>query len=66
MNAANEMAVQAFLSGKIGFLQMPDVVRHTMESNIYSPETDLDLLEITDEKARAVAMDYINKLYYKR
>jgi 1-deoxy-D-xylulose-5-phosphate reductoisomerase len=66
LNAANEMAVEAFLSEKIGFLQMPDVVSHTMESNLYSPDPDLDLLEFTDKHARETASKYINKLYNKR
>jgi 1-deoxy-D-xylulose-5-phosphate reductoisomerase len=66
LNAANEMAVQAFLSEKIGFLQMPDVVSHTMESNLFSSHPDLDLLEATDKQARIVAENYINKLYNKK
>ena len=66
MNAANEVAVQAFLDGKIGFLRMSDVVRHSMESNIFSSDTDLDLLEITDKKAREIASNYINKHYSER
>jgi 1-deoxy-D-xylulose-5-phosphate reductoisomerase len=63
LNAANEMAVEAFLSGKIGFLQMPDVVKHTMESNLYLQYPDLDLLVLTDKQSRVVASKYINKLY---
>jgi 1-deoxy-D-xylulose-5-phosphate reductoisomerase len=66
LNAANEMAVEAFLSEKIGFLQMPDVVIHTMDSNLYSPNPDLDQLELTDKQAREVASNYINKLFNKR
>jgi len=66
LNAANEKAVEAFLSEKIGFMQMPDVVEHTMASNLFLPHPDLDLLELTDRKAREVASDYINKLYNKR
>jgi 1-deoxy-D-xylulose-5-phosphate reductoisomerase len=66
LNAANEIAVDAFLSGKIGFLQMPEVVRHTMESNIFLPDPDLDCLGITDTQARDIASKYINKLYNKR
>jgi 1-deoxy-D-xylulose-5-phosphate reductoisomerase len=66
LNAANEMAVQAFLSEKIGFLQMPDVVSHTMESNLFSSHPDLELLEETDKQARSVASNYINKLYNKK
>jgi 1-deoxy-D-xylulose-5-phosphate reductoisomerase len=63
LNAANEIAVEAFLAGKIGFLQMPDVVQHTMESNLFSPSYDLDLLELTNKQAREVASNFINKLY---
>jgi 1-deoxy-D-xylulose-5-phosphate reductoisomerase len=66
LNAANEMAVDAFLTGKIGFLQMPDVVRHAMDSKIFSSDPDLDSLAITDTKARDIASKYINKLYSKR
>ncbi len=62
LNAANEVAVNAFLSGKIGFLQMPDVVEHTMESGIYSDNFELDTLEHTDCIARESALTYINKL----
>ncbi len=32
MNAANEVAVDAFLDGKIGFLQIPDIVEQSMSS----------------------------------
>lgn len=66
LNAANEMAVDAFLSGKIGFLQMSDVVQHTMDTDIFSPHPDLDSLSVTDRKAREIALNYINKLYNKR
>ena len=32
LNAANEIAVNAFLKEKIGFMQMPDIVEYTMEN----------------------------------
>ena len=35
LNAANEMAVNAFLEEKIGFTQMPDIVEYTMENSLY-------------------------------
>ena len=66
LNAANEMAVDAFLSEKIGFLQMADVVKHTMESNLFYTDPDLDLLELTDTRAREIAANYINKQHNKR
>ena len=66
LNAANEMAVDAFLSEKIGFMQIPDIVEYTMENCSFSPNPDLDLLDITDNKARGIATKYINKLYNLR
>ncbi len=62
LNAANEMAVNAFLTGRIGFMQMSDVVDYTMEKSFFSLETDLVLLENTDKIARETALRYINKL----
>jgi 1-deoxy-D-xylulose-5-phosphate reductoisomerase len=63
LNAANEMAVNAFLTGEIGFMQMPYVVEHTMENGLFSPAPDLDFLEVTDKNAREIAKKYINKLH---
>ena len=66
MNAANEIAVNAFLSGKIGFTTMPEVVEHTMEKAGFSASPGLEDLEISDNDARDVAKNYINKLLNKR
>jgi len=66
LNAANEMAVLAFLEEKIGFTQMPDIVEHTMEHSLYSPSPDLDLLDATDASARLMATNFINKLQKER
>ncbi len=59
MNAANEIAVGAFLEKKIGFLQMPDIIEKCMNdiSRIEQPEF-IDYLE-TDMEARAMAKNYI-------
>ena len=66
LNAANEVAVEAFLSERIGFLQMSDVVKHTMESKLFLPDPGLDLLELTDSRAREIAGTYIDKLKSKK
>lgn len=66
LNAANEMAVKAFLGEKIGFTQMPDIVEHTMENSLYSPNPDLDFLDVTDASARETALSFINKLQRER
>jgi 1-deoxy-D-xylulose-5-phosphate reductoisomerase len=62
LNAANEVAVDAFLKGRIKFLQMPDIVEYTMDKTGFSADPDLELLEITDKSGRKTALDYINKL----
>jgi 1-deoxy-D-xylulose-5-phosphate reductoisomerase len=66
LNAANEMAVNAFLEEKIGFMQMADVVEYTMENSTHSSVHDLGYLELTDKNAREMANNYINKLYKER
>lgn len=66
LNAANEMAVGAFLEEKIGFTQMPDIVEYAMENSEFSKSPDLDFLEITDARARETALSYINKLQKER
>jgi len=66
MNAANEIAVNAFLSEKIAFTQMPDVVEYSMDNTEFSANPDLEFLEISDTTARKNANDYINKLIIKK
>jgi 1-deoxy-D-xylulose-5-phosphate reductoisomerase len=63
MNAANEIAVDAFLNEKIGFLDMPDVVEYTMENSVFLPSPGLYSLELSDAGARDMALNYINKLH---
>jgi len=65
MNAANEAAVSAFLAGKIGFLQMSDVVEFTMEKTEYFASPGLGFLETSNSRARTVAQNYINELCKK-
>ncbi len=66
LNAANEMAVSAFLNGEIGFMEMPDIVENTMDISPYFQYPDLDLLEKSDFEARETANNLINKLVRKR
>jgi 1-deoxy-D-xylulose-5-phosphate reductoisomerase len=62
LNAANEVAVDAFLKGRISFLQMPDVVEYAMSKTDYSAGLSLELIEVTDKAARRKAEEYINKI----
>ncbi len=62
LNAANEIAVRAFLTGRIRFSDMPDVVEHTIENNAYIASPDLASLENTDREARTTADNFIKKI----
>ncbi|MCU0462788.1 MAG: 1-deoxy-D-xylulose-5-phosphate reductoisomerase [Bacteroidales bacterium] len=61
LNAANEVAVAAFLAGKIGFMRMSEVVEYALENIQYLSAPDLETLEDCDRQARAVADSYIGK-----
>jgi 1-deoxy-D-xylulose-5-phosphate reductoisomerase len=62
LNAANEVAVDSFLKGKISFLQIPDIVEYAMDRIEFSSDPDIEFLEVTDRNGRKAALDYINKL----
>lgn len=61
LNAANEIAVEAFLKQKIGFTQIPQIVEHTL--NQYAPASadSIDFIVETDQRARRVAEQYIQR-----
>lgn len=62
MNAANEIAVNAFLKEEVGFMQMPDIVEYTMDRCFFSSTPDLESLQSTDQTARETAQNFIYKL----
>ncbi len=66
LNAANEIAVSAFLEERIGFPEMSDVVEYAMDNCYWSASFDLVSLQATDADAREKALSFINKLYKKR
>ncbi|MBI5218913.1 MAG: 1-deoxy-D-xylulose-5-phosphate reductoisomerase [Bacteroidia bacterium] len=59
LNAANEIAVEAFLKDRIGFFDIPDVIEKTMHtiSNIQNPSYQ-DYVE-SDNEARKLALSLI-------
>ena len=59
MNAANEIAVYAFLRNKIGFLEMTDVVERTMERVTFLKKPSLEEYYESDGEARSFAADMI-------
>jgi 1-deoxy-D-xylulose-5-phosphate reductoisomerase len=55
LNASNEIAVQAFLDGKIGFRAIDQLIAVCMDKIAVTPVTDLDGILAVDAEARAVA-----------
>ena len=62
MNAANEAAVTAFLQERIGFYDITDVVRGTMESTEFIPDPDIESIFATNKEAYAKAKTLIDKI----
>jgi 1-deoxy-D-xylulose-5-phosphate reductoisomerase len=52
LNAANEVAVAAFLDGRIGFLDIPAVIETTLEAAETLPADSIDVLLAADAAAR--------------
>ena len=58
MNAADEVAVDLFLKGKIGFLDIPKVVRKAMESHSTKRSPSLDEIYQVDAETRQKTAEY--------
>jgi 1-deoxy-D-xylulose-5-phosphate reductoisomerase len=59
MNAANEIAVYAFLRNRIGFLDMTDVIERTMQKVSFINQPSLEEYFESDGEARNFAADLI-------
>lgn len=62
LNAANEVAVKAFLQGRIGFDWIPHVVTSTMHGHKPTPLHEVEAILEADQWARAKASDFIQKV----
>jgi 1-deoxy-D-xylulose-5-phosphate reductoisomerase len=60
LNAANEVAVAAFLREEIGFLQMPEIIEGCMAKVPYIAHPSLDDYLETDRETRLLASEVIN------
>ena len=59
LNAANEIAVAAFLDGEVGFIDIPVIIEHVMgEIEIVEPHS-LAVVQQADRLARAAAVKFI-------
>lgn len=57
LNAANEIAVQAFLKHQISFLEIPRVIQETMNAYSATPLTSVEEVLDVDQWARRIATD---------
>ena len=55
LNAANEVAVEAFLADRIGFLDIARIVEETLQRLVQSPIGCLDEVDQADADARRMA-----------
>jgi 1-deoxy-D-xylulose-5-phosphate reductoisomerase len=62
LNAANEVAVGAFLAGRIGWSQIADVLEATLELHDGAPATDLETVIDTDGRSRLAAAAVIERI----
>jgi 1-deoxy-D-xylulose-5-phosphate reductoisomerase len=61
LNAANEIAVSAFLNDRTGFLQMSDIIAKTMEIATFVPEPEYEDYVASDLEARKIALELVQK-----
>lgn len=62
LNAANEVANLAFREGRLGFLQIAEVIAETMARTPFVAEPSLDTYLATDKEARAICANLIADL----
>ncbi len=60
-NAANEVAVEAFVSGKIRFVEIPTIIEKTLESIDNTEPSSLEEVLHYDQVARQHADDFVQK-----
>ena len=60
LNAANEIAVSAFLNDKIGFLQMSDLVEKCLQTIDFIAKPSYEDYVETDKETRRFALQFLN------
>jgi 1-deoxy-D-xylulose-5-phosphate reductoisomerase len=62
LNAANEIAVHAFLDGRLRFLEIPEVIEQTLSRIDGEPVHSFESLYDADRRAREVAADAVARM----
>jgi 1-deoxy-D-xylulose-5-phosphate reductoisomerase len=60
MNAANEIAVEAFLRKQVSFLQMSEIIEETMDKATFISNPVLADLKLSDSESRKIASNFIH------
>lgn len=60
LNAANEVVVSAYLNGKIGFVQMSDIIEQAMNTAHFVAQPTYDDYVATDAEIRATTQQLLN------
>ena len=60
LNAANEIAVEGFLKGKIGFLKIPDLIENVMGMHQPHPIDSIETVTGVDRWARDTAREFLS------
>jgi 1-deoxy-D-xylulose-5-phosphate reductoisomerase len=59
LNAANEIAVAAFLEGRIGYMAIPAIIEAVLEAGLEGPVSTLEEILQVDAQARAYALQLL-------
>ncbi len=62
LNAANEIAVEAFLDEQIGFTQIAEVIQQVLSQTEYAEVADLEAVLTADKESRQLAQKIISEL----
>ncbi len=62
LNGANEIAVESFLQGKMGFLDIPELIEKTMEAHQPHPVESIGMVMEADSWARKTARDLLQEM----
>lgn len=61
LNAANEVAVAAFLEGRLGFVEIPQLIDSVLQRQCSVVVSDLEGVLQADRQARVLAMDWLRR-----
>jgi len=61
VNAANEVAVDAFLNHQIKFLEIPNIIEQTLTQAKHSTLSSLDAIIANDQHARVIALEIVGQ-----